>query len=92
MSSNGGDADEEESTLPVPSIRNLMNKALLAVVGDFRLEAQAHTQGLKRIYTTLRDMTEPAPAVFAPQLLEEMERHHEVTGENIAALAALVTR
>jgi hypothetical protein len=89
---SAGDADEEESTPPVPSIRHAANKALLAVVGDFRLEAQAHTEGLKRLYVILRDLDVPAPAVFGPQLLEEMERHHAQTGQNIAALAALVTR
>jgi hypothetical protein len=89
---NGDAGDDEESTPPASSIRHLGNKALLAVVGNFRLEAQAHTRGLDRLYTTLRDLDAPAPPVFAPQLLDEMERHHAVTGENIAALAALVTR
>jgi hypothetical protein len=90
---NGAAGDEdEESTPPITSIRHAGNKALLAVVGNFRLEAREHTRGLDRIYTTLRDLDGPAPAVTAPQLLDEMERHHAATGENIAALAALVTR
>lgn len=86
--------DDEESTPPVPARRigHPDNRQLLAVVGNFRLEAQEHTRGLQRIYDTLVGLTEPAPVVFGPQLLDEMERHHAKNGANIAALAALVTR
>ncbi len=92
MAPGSNDDDEEESTPPVPSIGHPGNLPLLRAVGNFRLEARAHTQGLRRIYETLRALRQPAPPVLAPQLLEEMERHHAQTGDNITALAALVTR
>jgi hypothetical protein len=89
---SGSADDDEESTPPVSSVGHPDNLPLLTVVGNFRLEAQAHTRGLRRIYETLRALHTPAPLVLAPQLLEEMERHHGRTSDNIAALAALVTR
>jgi hypothetical protein len=87
-----GDPDDEESSPPARRIGHPSNRKLLTVVGNFRLEAQEHTRGLQRLYDTLVGLAEPAPAVFSPQLLDEMERHHARTGENITALAALVTR
>ena len=84
--------DDEESTPPARRIGHPSNRKLLTAVGNFRLEAQEHTRGLQRLYDTLLGLTEPAPAVFAPQLLDEMHRHNAKTGENILTLAALVTR
>lgn len=82
--------DDDENGAVAPTIANLENRRLLAVLGDMKLAAHEHNRKLDLLYDTLRGMPHVAPPAFAPMLLEAQEEHLRRVGETVENLRDIV--
>lgn len=88
MVSNG---EDDTPTLTDPPIGHPANREMLATIGNYVLEAQAHGTKLQSLYEELRGAIRPVSVLWGERLLTEEQRHHAVNETNLRDLEHVVS-
>jgi len=84
--------NDDTPTLVGPSIGHSANREMLAIIGNYSLEAKAHGDKLQGLYESLRMFERPVAGAWGERLLEEQTRHHNADAGNLRQLEQVVGR
>jgi len=84
--------DDDTPTLVGPPIGHSANREMLAIIGNYTLEAKAHGDKLQGLFENLRMFERPVASAWGERLLEEQARHHNANAGNLQQLEQVVGR